>query len=129
MQNISAIKQAVCSTMSARVLFFMVLAAASVQTNAQDAAPDVDAGQALYLDKGCYACHSNVGQGWAGGKRIAEPVLPLAAFEVLIRKPNGSMPAYSKKVLSDNELEQIHQYLASLKSPNVNDIPLLRDNK
>jgi len=29
-------------------------------------------------------------------------------------------------VLSDDDLEDIHEYLASLKSPDVKDIPLLK---
>jgi len=82
----------------------------------------ISEGEKLYFKKGCDVCHGYVGQGWLGGKRLAEPVLPLAAFKTLVRRPNGSMPPFSPKVLSESELE----YLASLKSPDAKDIPLLR---
>jgi len=83
-------------------------------------------GEKLYFKKGCDVCHGYVGQGWLGGKRLAEPVLPLAAFKTLVRRPNGSMPPFSPTVLSESELEAIHEYLASLKSPDAKDIPLLQ---
>ncbi len=88
----------------------------------------INTGRELYFKKGCDVCHSYEGQGWSGGKRLAEPVLPLAAFKLLTRRPNGAMPAYSQNVLSDAELEAIHQYLGSLRSPDAKDIPLLRRN-
>lgn len=83
-------------------------------------------GKALYFKKGCDVCHGYVGQGWAGGKRLAEPVLPLTAFKTLIRRPVGSMPPYSPEVLTDGELEAIHQFLELLRSPDAKDIPLLQ---
>jgi len=96
-------------------------------TFAESAEPaDTAKGKEIFIQKGCYVCHGYVGQGWAGGKRLAEPTLPLVAFTALTRKPNGSMPPFSSKVLTDNELKLIHRYLSSLESPNVEDIPLLK---
>jgi len=86
----------------------------------------ISEGEKLYFKKGCDVCHGYVGQGWLGGKRLAEPVLPLAAFKTLVRRPNGSMPPFSPSVLSESELEAIHEYIASLKSPDAKDIPLLQ---
>jgi len=79
----------------------------------------ISEGEKLYFKKGC-------DQGWLGGKRLAEPVLPLDAFKTLVRRPNGSMPPFSPSVLSESELEAIHEYIASLKSPDAKDIPLLQ---
>jgi len=87
---------------------------------------DTAKGKEIFIQKGCYVCHGYVGQGWAGGKRLSEPTLPLVAFSALTRKPNGSMPPFSPKVLTDNELRLIHRYLSSLESPNMEDIPLLK---
>jgi len=87
---------------------------------------DTNLSENMYFQKGCHFCHSNVGQGARSGKRIVEPLLPKDDFFAVIRRPYGKMPAYSPKVLSDSELAEIYNYLASLNSHEVEDIPLLK---
>jgi len=125
MQNIRVIKKIVPLTISVTLLFFTQQASYAESETLQPE-ENVSKGKDFFIQKGCHVCHGYVGQGWLGGKRIAEPVLPLISFKALVRRPNGSMPPYSPKVLSEDELESIHQYLASLKSPNAQDIPLLQ---
>jgi len=126
MQNVSVIKKGIYFGIS----ISLSQQAYSAESEASQSDVDASTGKTIYIKKGCDVCHGYVGQGWIGGKRLAEPVLPLASFRALVRRPNGSMPPYSPKVLSDRDLEEIHRYLASLKSPDAKDIPLLqRDDR
>ena len=63
----------------------------------------------------------------SGGKRLAPDPMPWEAFAVFVRSSNRSMPPFSDKILSDNDLADIYAYLQSIpKPPDVNSIPLLR---
>jgi len=109
---------------------------AHAQTQGQDAKPSSNATRIenatgeywdnMYFKKGCNVCHSNVGQGARSGKRLVDPILPKEDFYAIVRRPYGTMPAYSPKVLSDSELADIYKYLESLKSPKAEDIPQLQ---
>ena len=69
-------------------------------------------GQALFVAKGCAACH---GQN-AEGSRIA-PALPGHNEEMVkrqVRNPRFQMPAFSESQVSNEELEAIAHYIASL---------------
>lgn len=94
------------------------------------AAPDaVQRGKELYLVNGCHSCHGTVGQGGerSGAPKLAPEPYPFEAFKVLIRTPREQMPRYDPKFVSDEQLQAIHQYLASLpKGPAARDIPLLQ---
>ncbi len=70
------------------------------------------AGQKLYLKVGCQRCHGYVGQGAAPtGPRIAPNPVVFNAFSRYIRAPRGSMPPYTERVLSDQDLADIHAFL------------------
>lgn len=88
---------------------------------------DVEAGQALYMKKGCYECHGPVGQGSImSGPALAPSPLPVGAMTAYVRSPKGQMPLYSSKILSDRDLVQIHAYLAAIPaSPEADRIALL----
>jgi len=89
---------------------------------AQDAAN----GKKIFLRDGCYECHGYNGQGTVQGARLAPPVLNAQGMIRYVRKPAGAMPAYTDKVLSDQEVNDIYAYLKSLPGPKpVKDIPLL----
>ncbi|EIM99929.1 c-type cytochrome [Paraburkholderia hospita] len=94
---------------------------------AMAAQTDVEAGQALYMKKGCYECHGPVGQGSImSGPALAPSPLPVEAMTVYVRAPKGQMPLYSSRILSDRELVQIHAYLTALPaSPEADRIGLL----
>ena len=88
---------------------------------------DTEKGRRLYREVFCYACHGTEGQGGRDGARIGGTPPSLAVFRSYLRKPSGNMPAYASKVLSDEEVADIHAFLRSLpKPPDVDSIPLLK---
>lgn len=99
-----------------------VLLAIPALMSAQDAAN----GKKIFLRDGCYECHGYNGQGTIQGARLAPPVLNADGMIRYVRKPAGAMPAFTDKVLSDQEVKDIYAYLKSLPGPKpVKDIPLL----
>jgi len=80
-----------------------------------DADTDIEAGRAVYMQKGCYECHGIFGQGSVTtGPALAPHPIPLSAMQAYVRNPKGQMPIFSEKILSDDEISRIHAYLASL---------------
>ncbi len=104
------------------VLLAGVLLAVPGLLSAQDAAN----GKRIFLRDGCYECHGYNGQGTVAGARLAPPVLNAEGMIRYIRKPAGAMPAFTDKVLSDQEVKDIYAYLKTMPGPKpVKDIPLL----
>ena len=84
--------------------------------------PDVENagqnGRSLYIQKGCYSCHGYEGQGGIiSGPKLAPNPLPVEIFVMRVRRPVADMPAYSTKVLKDEELLEIYQYLQTIPLP------------
>jgi mono/diheme cytochrome c family protein len=91
-------------------------------------AGNVDAGKRLYMDKNCYYCHGTAGQGGRDGARIAATALNADGLIRYVRKPAGAMPAYTEKLITDQDLRDIHAYLKSLPAAKApKDIPLLNE--
>ena len=93
-------------------------------------AGDAKRGQQVYMKQLCHTCHGTIGQGGerGAGPKIYPNPFPFQAFAMQVRKPRQSMPPYTEKHLSDQELADIYHYLVSSKpSPAAKDIPLLRD--
>src|SRR5215470_6246643 len=108
------------------LLVFLIAApmAASAQSTPQ--AGNAERGKQLFMKQNCYYCHGTSGQGGRDGARIAQTGLNLQGVIRYVRKPAGAMPAFTEKILSDQELTDIYAYLKSLpaaKQPK--DIPLL----
>src|SRR5215469_13241244 len=85
-----------------------------------------DKGKQLFMKHNCYYCHGTAGQGGRDGARIAQTALNLQGVIRYVRKPTATMPAFTEKILTDQELTDIYAYLKSLpaaKQPK--DIPLL----
>lgn len=83
-------------------------------------------GKRIFLKDGCYECHGYAGQGSVAGARLAPPVLDAQGMIRYVRRPAGAMPAFTDKVLTDEEVKDIYAYLKSLPPPKpVKDIPLL----
>src|SRR5271157_5454161 len=83
-------------------------------------------GKRLFVKDGCYECHGYAGQGGFAGARIAAIALNPQGLIRYVRAPGGQMPAYTDKVISDQELTDIHAYLQTMpKAKPVKDIPLL----
>jgi ubiquinol-cytochrome c reductase cytochrome c subunit len=88
-------------------------------------AGNAENGKKIYSSYGCYQCHGYVGQGGAGARLAPRPIA-LAAFTRYVRKPTGQMPPYTAKVVSDQEMADIHAFLMTIPAPPAaNTIPIL----
>ena len=109
----------------------LLLLAAVISTAtllAQTPAGDAANGKKLFLRDGCYECHGYAGQGGVAGARIAAIGLNAQGLIHYVRAPGGAMPAYTDKVITDQELTDIHAYLQTMaKAKPAKDIPLLND--
>ena len=84
-------------------------------------------GGAEYIEMGCYQCHGYDAHG-GSGPRLAPDPLPFAAFSRVVRRPPNVMPAYSPKVLTDEKLRQIYEFLESIPDPpDVSSVPALSE--
>src|SRR5580704_3142821 len=93
-------------------------------------AQNAENGKRVFVRDGCYECHGYAGQGTIAGARLAPPVLNAQGMIRYIRKPAGAMPAFTDKVLSDQEVNDIYAYLKTIPAPKpVKDIPLLNQIK
>jgi mono/diheme cytochrome c family protein len=89
-------------------------------------AGNVANGKRVFQEKNCYYCHGTTGQGTRDGARLAQTALNLQGLTRYVRKPAGAMPAFTEKILSDQELADIYAYLKSLPAAKApKDIPLL----
>jgi len=94
------------------LLFVLVLTSANFAH-----AASAEKGKTAFTQHGCWECHGFAGQGGAAGKQLAPNVMPLAAMSAFVRNSNGPMPPYTKAVLSEEDLADIHAYLESLPKP------------
>lgn len=96
---------------------------ATAQTPSAGNAED---GKKLFLKENCYYCHGTTGQGGRDGARIAQTALNVQGMIRYVRKPTGGMPAFTEKMLTDQQLTDIYAYLKSLPAAKTpKDIPLL----
>ena len=114
--------------MKARLLFGAIAAAVLIAHAVASAqpAPNAANGRRLFEKDGCFQCHGYAGQGGRDGARLAATAMNAPAFARYVRRPFGAMPAFTAKVLPDEELADIYAYLKSL--PNAaaaKDIPAL----
>jgi ubiquinol-cytochrome c reductase cytochrome c subunit len=108
------------------ILFAMMVFAAAVF--AQDASENADNGKRIFMKNGCFECHGTVGQGTIAGARIGPPPLNAQGLIRYVRRPAGQMPAFTEKVMSDQELTDVYTYLKTIPAAKpAKDIPLLSD--
>jgi mono/diheme cytochrome c family protein len=110
----------------------MALGFAALPARGQDVpAGNAENGKRIYLADGCFMCHGRVGQG--GGYNgpvpaLAKTELPFEPFKLQLRQPADDMPAYSEKVLTDQQVADIYAFVQSLPGRrNPKDIPLLNN--
>src|SRR5580692_1849708 len=114
--------------MKMKKVSMLVLAAAALP--GLSLAQNVENGKRVFVRDGCYECHGYAGQGTIAGARIGPPVLNAQGMIRYIRRPAGAMPAFTDKVLSDQEVNDIWAYLKTMPVPKpVKDIPLLNQIK
>ena len=105
-----------------RTLAFVMLALVSCAA----AAGSAEKGRTAFVKHGCWQCHGYDGQGSVAGAKLAPDPMPLEAMGAFVRNTTGAMPPYPKTILSDEDLADIHAYLASMpKAPDPKTIPLL----
>jgi len=103
-----------------------LLLSAAATANSQTTAGNAENGKRLFTKEGCYFCHGTVGQGGRDGARIGATALNLQGFTRYVRAPAGAMPAFTDKLLSDQQLADIYAYLKSLPAAKApKDIPIL----
>jgi ubiquinol-cytochrome c reductase cytochrome c subunit len=94
--------------------------------HAQSDVAAAEKGKAAFVQNGCWQCHGFLGQGGVAGAKLAPEPKPLEYYNVFVRYSNGPMPPYSEKVLSKQDLSDIHAYLKSIpKGLDYKSIPLL----
>lgn len=84
-------------------------------------------GKELFKKYGCYECHGSHGQiASRAGPALAPDLIPFEGFVAYIRHPTGSMPAYTEKVASEQDLADIYAFLKSTPHPPAaKNIPIL----
>lgn len=88
--------------------------------------PNAANGRRLFEKDGCYQCHGYAGQGGRDGARLAATAMNAQSFVRYVRGPFGAMPAFTARVLPDEELADIYAYLKSLPTAAAaKDIPAL----
>ena len=108
------------------VLLSPSLLKAQAASTAQATPGNAANGQRLFVKNTCYFCHGFAGQGGTAGARIAATPLSAQGLIRYLRRPSGAMPAFTEKVISDQELTDVHAYLKSLPAAvPARDIPLL----
>jgi len=113
-----------------KLLLFLVLFVPAVAWAQSAPAGNAENGKRLFMKQNCYYCHGTTGQGGRDGARIAQTALNLQGMMRYVRKPTGGMPAFTEKILSDQELTDIYAYLKSLPAAKqAKDIPLLEQIK
>lgn len=108
------------------ILFAMAVLASTAL--AQDAPGNAENGKRIFMKNGCFECHGTVGQGTIAGARIGPPPLNAQGVIRYVRRPAGQMPAFTEKVMSDQELTDVYTYLKTIPPAKpAKDIPLLSD--
>jgi mono/diheme cytochrome c family protein len=93
----------------------------------QTSAGNAENGKRLFVRDGCYECHGYAGQGGVAGARIAAIGLNTQGLIRYVRAPGGQMPAFTEKVITDQELTDVWAYLQTMaKAKPAKDIPLLK---
>jgi mono/diheme cytochrome c family protein len=109
-------------------LIAATLVALAATAHAQAPAGDASRGEALYMKNMCYTCHGTAGQGSRYGVHLAPKTLPWEAFSHQVRHPRAAMPRFPAEFVSDQDLADIHAWLAAMKAgPRAAEIPLLRE--
>ncbi len=110
-----------------RNMKLITAAAATILLSATGAfAASAEKGRVAFGKNGCWQCHGWEGQGGNAGPRLARTQLPLEAVMNFVRATNGPMPPFSKKVLSDEDLEDIFAFISNQPAPpDPKSIPLL----
>lgn len=79
--------------------------------------PSAAAAQALFVDVGCAECHGENGEGDGVNARtnLVGTSMIISQFRTRVRNGRGSAkPPFSEDQISDEEIEQLHEWLSSM---------------
>ncbi len=117
------------SRILSRVVLAALAAGGVVLAHGSAFAADAKKGKDAFMKYGCWQCHGTEGQGssiTSAGKVLAPDPMPLDTFIAYVRTSDRAMPPYSEKVLSNEDLADMHAFLASIpKGKDYKSIPLL----
>jgi ubiquinol-cytochrome c reductase cytochrome c subunit len=108
-------------------VFLLIGSCLAAPVFAQPPAANAENGRKLYVDRACWQCHGQVAQGGGiAGPRLTGRVQVWAAFSAYVRAPTEEMIPYTAKVLPDDELADIFEFLRTLPPPPaVDSVPIL----
>lgn len=110
----------------ATIVASLAIVAADVLAQSQSTDERSTQGRDLYQSFQCWQCHGYEAQGGAAA-RIAGTEYTYEAFARFVRHPN-LMPAYPPRLLSDEKLRLIYEFVRSIpEPPPIKDIPALRN--
>lgn len=102
---------------------------ATTHTSKSAGAPagNAENGKQLFKNYGCYECHGSQGQITSrSGPALTPDLVPFDGFAPYVHHPTGSMPPYTEKVVSDQDLADIYAFLQlTPRPPPVKTIPIL----
>jgi len=99
---------------------------AAVAEPQPSAAGNAANGKRLFETDGCYQCHGYAAQGGRDGPRLAATAMNAQELIRYVRLPFCTVPASTEKVLSEQDLTDIHAYLKAFPAAKAaKDIPLL----
>lgn len=102
---------------SGLLLTALLAASSSAKEDERDARP--------FVSYGCYQCHGYSGHGASSGPRLSGD-MPYEGFQRIVRFPYGTMPAYPRELLSDENLRAIYSFIQSQPpAPQLKELPLL----
>jgi mono/diheme cytochrome c family protein len=116
----------------------LFVASLVVAVGQQTAAPsaeikgDAGRGKDLFIKYTCYGCHGFSAQNGPGRNRLNPMTMTVTGFIANVRGPASptTMPPFSAKVISDQQLADIWTYVKTLpNAPAAKDIPLLQQIK
>jgi mono/diheme cytochrome c family protein len=83
-------------------------------------------GKKIYMKYGCYECHGTEAHGVMPGPQLGPYPSPFNVFLAYVRLPDGEMPPYTDKVVSDQEIADMYAFVKSVqRPPDAKSIPLL----
>jgi cytochrome c553 len=117
------------------IVLVSILQAVSAQTPASEPAGNAIAGQQLYFDHACYACHGYTGETGVRALVGSGVLVNEETFRTFLRLraeqnptlPSTRMPNYSEQSLGNDAVRDLYAYIRTFKrnAPELEDIPVL----
>lgn len=105
--------------MKRRTILFVIAAALPVMSAVAAGSQGSDArrgdarsGAAKFHDYGCVLCHGTVGQSSTFGTPPLDPKMPIDGLRWKLRNKSGVMPAFSEKILTEKDVEDLSAFIA-----------------